>query len=44
MMRNCTLVGRTLERLAGQLRQDIALRAVHLADSRAYVEKDWAPH
>lgn len=44
MMRNCTLVGRTLERLAGQLQQDIALRAVHLADSRAYVEKDWAPH
>ncbi len=44
MMRNCTLVGRTLERLAGELQQDIALRAVHLADSRAYVEKDWAPH
>jgi len=44
MIRNCTLVGRTLDRLTGELEHEIALRAVHLADSRQYVEKDWAPH
>jgi TAG lipase/steryl ester hydrolase/phospholipase A2/LPA acyltransferase len=44
MIRNCTLVGRTLERLSEEIEQEMALRAVHLADSRQYVEKDWAPH
>jgi NTE family protein len=44
MIRNCTLVGRTLDRLSDALEADLALRAVHLGDSRKYVEKDWAPH
>ncbi len=44
MIRNCTLVGRTLDRLLGELEQEAALRATHLSDSRAHVEADWAPH
>ena len=44
MIRNCTLVGRTLDRLSDEVEREIALRAAHLGDSRAYVEKDWTPH
>ena len=44
MIRNCTLIGRTLERVTTAVQQELALRAVHLHDSREYVEKDWAPH
>jgi TAG lipase/steryl ester hydrolase/phospholipase A2/LPA acyltransferase len=44
MIRNCTLVGRTLDRLTDEQERDFALRATHLHDTREYVEKDWSPH
>jgi len=44
MIRNCTRVGRTLERVMAELQHQIALRATYVHDSREYVEKDWAPH
>jgi len=44
MIRNCTLVGRTLDRITDEQERDFALRSAHLYESREYVEKDWSPH
>jgi NTE family protein len=44
MIRNCTLVGRTLDRACDDLEHEFAVRAMHVHGNRDYVEKDWSPH
>ncbi|NJN52385.1 MAG: hypothetical protein HC809_12140 [Gammaproteobacteria bacterium] len=44
MIRNCTLVGRTLDRATDDLESEFALRAAHVHENRQYLDKDWSPH
>ncbi len=44
MIRNCTLVGRTLDRATDELERAYAVRASHLHENRQLLAKDWSPH
>lgn len=44
MIRNCTLVGRTLDRIGDELEHEFASRAAYMHENRSFVEQDWAPH
>jgi len=44
LIRNCTLVGRTLDRATNDLEQEVALRAAHVYGDRRFVDQDWSPH
>ena len=44
MIRNCTLIGRTLDRIGDALEREYAERAGYLSENRTLLEKDWSPH
>jgi len=44
MIRNCTLVGRTLDRATAALEHELAMRAAHVHGDRSHVAQDWSPH
>jgi phosphate uptake regulator len=44
MIRNCTLVGRTLDRIGDELEHEFASRAAYMHENRSFVAQDWAPH
>lgn len=44
MIRNCTLVGRTLDRINNELEREAASQFATSHENRDYVEADWSPH
>ena len=44
MIRNCTLIARTLDRIGDGLEREVGLRAAYVHENRQYLEKDWSPH
>ena len=44
MIRNCTLIGRTLDRIGDELEHEFTARATHLTENRTLLEEDWSPH
>jgi TAG lipase/steryl ester hydrolase/phospholipase A2/LPA acyltransferase len=44
MIRNCTLVGRTLDRAVAELEHEFAMRGAHVHGDRSHLAQDWSPH
>ena len=44
MIRNCTMVGRTLDRINDELERAAATHFATAHENRQFVEPDWSPH
>ena len=44
MIRNCTLIGRTLDRIGDEIEKEYEVQADYAQENRAFVAKEWSAH